>query len=251
MDEYFLSDDPPNAVLDNLVGELASDLLMSLHIAYGDELENTSDGEEKELSDCGGCKIASHQKHLSRYESFPPAGKPTSPLSSDKDDEESESESQEQFLNEHALLKLVSAMKGSREKQGATLRKLRVTWAPDVYDPIPTSVSHAPRRSTRQHKASRKDKRHGKKGHKGKDSPRGSSSSDGKDKRKKKRKHLSAQAPMSSNTCYKSMDTGNGIVNLKPDQVEKYGMGILDTSCGDSFLKMSMVKAHYPLAEAL
>ncbi|EPS68092.1 hypothetical protein M569_06684 [Genlisea aurea] len=36
--------------------------------------------------------------------------------------------------------KLVSAIKGSREKQG----KQSVTWAPDVYDPIPTSVSHVP-----------------------------------------------------------------------------------------------------------
>lgn len=32
---------------------------------------------------------------------------------------------------------LVSAMKGGRGP-----RKLRVKWAPEVYDPIPTSVSH-------------------------------------------------------------------------------------------------------------
>ncbi|KAK4759632.1 hypothetical protein SAY87_022763 [Trapa incisa] len=250
MDESFLSVKPPNNVLDKLVGELASDLHMSLL------LDNPSDGEEKELSDCGGSKITSHQKNLSRYVSFPPPWKTMSPLSSHKDDEEPESASQELFLNEHAPLKLISAMKGSREKQGTTQRKLKVTWAPDVYDPIPTSVSHAPRRSTRQHKASRKDKRHGKKGHKGKDSPRGSgsgskdSSSDGKDKRKKKKKH-SAQPSMSSSSCYKSPHAGNGVLVLKPDQVENCGMGILDTSCGDSFLKMSLAKAHYPLAEAL
>ncbi|KAI3743389.1 hypothetical protein L1987_61097 [Smallanthus sonchifolius] len=41
-------------------------------------------------------------------------------------------------------LKLVSAMKGSREKQRAgPPQKLTVKWAPEVYDPVPTSVSHA------------------------------------------------------------------------------------------------------------
>lgn len=148
----------------------------------------------------------------------------------------------------------MSAMKGSCEKQGATQRKLRVTWAPDVYDPIPTSVSHALRRSTRQQKASRKDKKHGKRGHKGKDSSRGSgskdSSSDGKDKRKKKKKH-SVQTPVSSNSCDKLPDSGSVVLDPKPDQVENYGMGIFDNSCGDNFLKISLTKAHYSLAEAL
>ena len=39
-------------------------------------------------------------------------------------------------------MKLVSAMKGSREKSGASPppKKLSVKWAPDVYDPVPTSV---------------------------------------------------------------------------------------------------------------
>ncbi|KAI3677097.1 hypothetical protein L1987_86717 [Smallanthus sonchifolius] len=41
-------------------------------------------------------------------------------------------------------LKLVSAVKGSREKQRTgPPQKLTVKWAPEVYDPVPTSVSHA------------------------------------------------------------------------------------------------------------
>ncbi|XP_073275857.1 uncharacterized protein [Primulina huaijiensis] len=40
--------------------------------------------------------------------------------------------------------KLVSAMKGNREKQGIPTKKLSVTWASDVYDPVPASVSHFP-----------------------------------------------------------------------------------------------------------
>lgn len=38
----------------------------------------------------------------------------------------------------------VSAIKGSREKRGATPpQKLTVKWSPDVYDPVPNSVSHS------------------------------------------------------------------------------------------------------------
>lgn len=39
-------------------------------------------------------------------------------------------------------LKLVSAMKGSREKRGIRVEKLSVSWAADVYDPPVTSQSH-------------------------------------------------------------------------------------------------------------
>ncbi|XP_039044437.1 uncharacterized protein LOC120183917 [Hibiscus syriacus] len=38
--------------------------------------------------------------------------------------------------------KLVSALKGSREKRGKTWKKRSVTWASDVYDPPPTSLLH-------------------------------------------------------------------------------------------------------------
>ncbi|XP_073066591.1 uncharacterized protein [Primulina eburnea] len=40
--------------------------------------------------------------------------------------------------------KIVSAMKGSREMQGIETKKLSVTWAPDVYDPVPTAASRVP-----------------------------------------------------------------------------------------------------------
>ncbi|GAB2272471.1 hypothetical protein Dimus_007295 [Dionaea muscipula] len=45
---------------------------------------------------------------------------------------------------------LVSALKGSREKEGAPPRKLSVSWAPDVYDPPPTSLSHSPKKKSQQ-----------------------------------------------------------------------------------------------------
>ncbi|XP_031396750.1 uncharacterized protein LOC116207796 [Punica granatum] len=153
---------------------------------------------------------------------------------------------------ELAPLKLVSAMKGSREKLGAAQRKLKVTWAPDVYDPPPTSVSHVVRRGTKQQKLSRKDKR----GHKGKDFSRGRGSKDssngaaGKDKKKKKKKQF-GQTPSSSSTSYILLDASSSVLDPKPDQVENLDMGILDTSCGSSFLKISLTKPNYPVAEAL
>ncbi|KAK6140274.1 hypothetical protein DH2020_025970 [Rehmannia glutinosa] len=78
-------------------------------------------------------------------------------------------------------LKLVSALKGSREKQGTPPKKLSVTWAPDVYDPIPTSVSHVPSSKNQRYygKKSRKYKQKG-----GSKSLRGSRGKDTKQGRK-------------------------------------------------------------------
>ncbi|GMH30101.1 hypothetical protein Nepgr_031944 [Nepenthes gracilis] len=45
--------------------------------------------------------------------------------------------------------KLVSAMKGSHEKEGSHPRKLNVSWAPDVFDPPPTAASHTLKNTTR------------------------------------------------------------------------------------------------------
>ncbi|KNA13028.1 hypothetical protein SOVF_120390 [Spinacia oleracea] len=56
--------------------------------------------------------------------------------------------------------KLVSALKGGREKEGVPPRKLSVSWAPDVYDPPPTSVSHYPKKRSQQQ--SKSNKKHGK-----------------------------------------------------------------------------------------
>ncbi|XP_071690563.1 uncharacterized protein [Rutidosis leptorrhynchoides] len=56
-------------------------------------------------------------------------------------------------------LPLVSAMKGSREKRGITPpQKLTVKWDPDVYDPIPSSVSHVVTKNKPQ-KQSKKNSR--------------------------------------------------------------------------------------------
>ncbi|XP_073301002.1 uncharacterized protein [Primulina huaijiensis] len=49
-----------------------------------------------------------------------------------------------------AALKLVSALKGSREKEGKQTGECRVSWAPDVYDP--PSAEHFSTTSNQRHK---------------------------------------------------------------------------------------------------
>lgn len=57
-----------------------------------------------------------------------------------------------------ANLNLVSAFKGSREKEGNPAKESRVSWAPDVYDPPPTSEDHFTTNKTERHKSEHKVK---------------------------------------------------------------------------------------------
>ncbi|XP_031487742.1 uncharacterized protein LOC116255837 isoform X1 [Nymphaea colorata] len=60
-------------------------------------------------------------------------------------------------------IKLVSAMKGGRERHGILQEwKPRVTWAPDVVDPPVTSVSHTVRSHPRPRSKKEKKHKHGK-----------------------------------------------------------------------------------------
>lgn len=146
---------------------------------------------------------------------------------------------------------LVSAMKGGREKHGGMPRKLSVSWAPDVYDPTPTSMSHTVRGgggggggSKKQQKAkNRKNWKNGKKGQKGNYSRGGS----GKDK-KQSRSKVSG----TSNGCYRSMDTREAMTE-QSNEFDHLTIGSPDSQsyCGTSFLKNSLASMHYPVAEAL
>lgn len=140
-----------------------------------------------------------------------------------------------------APLKLVSAIKGSREKQGSLPRKLTVTWAPDVYDPIPTSVSHVPNKG-QSHKSGKK--KNGK--NKQKNNGKSSRGSKGRDK-KQARKHggssqISCHPLDDSNITASSSEVQSSIVD--------YDVGSPDPFCGSSFLKNTITKLHFPVAEA-
>lgn len=83
--------------------------------------------------------------------------------------------------------KLVSAFKGSREKEGLLDREVRVTWAPDVYDPPVTSDDHFLQDKSEKHKGENK-KQKGKQKREGKSPREGKGKGKGKDK-KQTRKH--------------------------------------------------------------
>ncbi|KAF5954349.1 hypothetical protein HYC85_007205 [Camellia sinensis] len=143
--------------------------------------------------------------------------------------------------------KLVSAMKGSREKQGMTPpEKLTVRWAPDVYDPPPSiSTSTSGKIKKPQPKSESKryyDYKNGKNKQKGKPS-KGSSSKD----KKHVRKHSG-----SSNKYYQMLDNDDRVVDYNEPCGESggFGVGSPNSYCGSSFLKKSVRELHFSIAEA-
>ncbi|KAF7818523.1 BRI1-KD interacting protein [Senna tora] len=132
-------------------------------------------------------------------------------------------------------LKLVSAMKGGREKQGLRM-KLNVKWAPDVYDPIPTSVSHSVI-SNKHHKSRNK------KSEKNVKSKRGSYARgvSGKDKQFRR-------ATGTSDKCYRSL------VSRNKAKESSIGLDTFDANqdpfCGTSFLNKPVTREHFSVAEA-
>lgn len=224
-----------HAVGDVLVDELESNLSRFASLKDVEEETYTSDGDDNSDAEEGYEPYGSQPVKKGHDNS-------SSMAPSDEEDNEPETGLQllfpEEFprLNSTRLL-IVSAMKGSREKQGVSPRKLTVSWAPDVYDPIPNSLSHSVK--SKQKKSSRKDrdkdnnhnKKNGKKGQKG-------SSSKGLGGKDKKQFRKSGGR---SDKCYKTMDA--------PEDTD-FGVGSPDY-CGSSFLKNSGAKFHYSVAEAL
>ncbi|KAL4605152.1 hypothetical protein ACB092_09G008600 [Castanea dentata] len=205
--------------------------------------EPASDGHEGE-EDIHEWKATCPKKHLIKAETFPYPKLRLPPNSSSdeegEEDEEPETVSQglhSEESNDHAYsrsislptpLKLVSAMKGSRRTEGIPPKKLPVKWAPDVYDPRPTLMSHSVKnKSSQKYKNNKKndkknEKKNGKKGHK--NSSHGIS---GKDKKQ------SRKAAKGSN------------------EFEVFEVGSSNPHCGNSFLRKSHTEMHYPVAEAL
>ncbi|XP_055812386.1 uncharacterized protein LOC129882212 [Solanum dulcamara] len=158
-------------------------------------------------------------------------------------------------ISSPTTLKLVSAIKGSREKQGKPPKKLSVTWAPDVYDPIPTAVSHVPNKVQRHRSDHRKNGKN-----KQKSNGKSSRGSKGKDK-KQGRKHGGSTKrsyhPLEDNhimTCSSFHSLEDNITahssGLQTGAMD-YDIGSTpDPFCGSSFLKKSVTKLHFPVAKA-
>jgi hypothetical protein len=143
--------------------------------------------------------------------------------------------------------KLVSSMKGGREKP---LEKKSVTWAPDVYDPVPTSVSHLLTNKSQRHhhhrsSSSSSSKKHSKSSskHKG-SSSKTSSRSSGKDKKKQSHRASSSRSYKEERVHGADFYNSNSALDFDvANSPESY--------CGTSFLKETLVsKLHFSVAEA-
>ncbi|KAI9153270.1 hypothetical protein LWI28_008624 [Acer negundo] len=227
-----------------------------LHIQDSFE-RNTSEGDnindvEEGIEDLKLNETKPGQKGLCKSNTFPSAGKVLLSAGSDEDgDEEPDTALQQMFSNEpmHSPhrsislptpLKLVSAMKGSREKLGAAPMKLTVKWAPDVYDPPPTIVSHTVNRSKKQQKLKKEGRNSKQKS--GKKWQKGNSSRGSKNKQYRKNAGCTEKG-------YNSLGAHDR-VELS-DDLHDFDVGGPDSYCGSSFLKQSLTNLHYSVAEAL
>ncbi|XP_041999372.1 uncharacterized protein LOC121748882 [Salvia splendens] len=156
----------------------------------------------------------------------------------DSNDSDKSSDNLPDATSSGTLSKLASAMKGSREKQGIPPKKLSVTWAPDVYDPIPTSVSHVP--SSRNQYIRSNSKKYGKNKQKG--GGKSSRGGKGKDKDKKQaRKNGGTTTKVKSTASFSEPEAG----------IPGFNVISTDAFCGSSFLKESVQNLHFPVAEAM
>ncbi|OIT01221.1 PREDICTED: uncharacterized protein LOC109229523 [Nicotiana attenuata] len=248
------------------VNDLGHHLSESLNIEDGEDLidkdnSNTLEEDGSEDIDANGTGIVDSEKGLIKSATFPCSSMSTPPseLVYGQKEQEVDANSTDlpysRSISLPTTLKLVSAIKGSREKQGKSPRKLSVTWAPDVYDPIPTAVSHVPNKGQR-HRSD--NKRSGK--NKQKSNGKSSRASKSKDKKQGRKHGGSAKRSYHHledshiTTCSGFHSLGDNITahssGLQPSTVD-YDIGNTpDPFCGSSFLKKSVTKLHFPVAEA-
>ncbi|KAK4272955.1 hypothetical protein QN277_021440 [Acacia crassicarpa] len=249
---------PANAAYNNFINNLESSFSESLHIQDDQESENLLDGTcDCDVVEClcGGFEqqdVELNKKCLNRCATLPGPDMMLPSSSSDAEDEKANTSLTESLSQQSAHqtysrsislptpLKLVSAMKGSREKQGGLHMKLTVKWAPDVYDPVPTLLSHTVKNRKQQKSRNKKnDKKNGKKGHQ-----KGNSSRGGRDKK------LFRKTSGTSDLCYKLPDSRDKVIENSSD-FDAIDVSTQESYCGTSFLKNSLTKVHFSVAEAL
>ncbi|KAH1084503.1 hypothetical protein J1N35_024264 [Gossypium stocksii] len=148
------------------------------------------------------------------------------------------------FVSLPTPMKLVSALKGSRAKQGILPKKRSVTWAPNVYDPPPTSLLHMIR-NKRQHKLKRNNndkKKTGRKGLKGTKSTRGNIGGKG--------IKQTRRGSESSYRWFKELVVEDRVVNTA-NEIDNFIVDKPDAYCGSGFLTQSSTGMYYSVAEAL
>uniref|UniRef100_A0A7N0UA30 Uncharacterized protein n=1 Tax=Kalanchoe fedtschenkoi TaxID=63787 RepID=A0A7N0UA30_KALFE len=202
-----------------ILDKLGKTVEKSLHIADNSQEEDDSD-EELSGNVFGNIRVdefKSEGERKSKHVAFPsPGDLPPSDGSSDEEYEElglhpninhslvfSESEDEgPSYVCEICLpdpSTLVPALRGSHKKQSSAPKERRVSWSPEVYDPIPKEVSYAVK--SKQKKQPKSEKKTGKEKHKGN---KASSTKDKKQDKKQVRKNAgsSGRGQKSSDADY-------------------------------------------------
>ncbi|KAK7355655.1 hypothetical protein VNO80_14915 [Phaseolus coccineus] len=234
-----------SVVHDYVISKLEGTFIESLHIQDAQKFEHASEVDSTDIFyvEENFCRDFEPQetkleiKCLKECSTFP---YPDMILPSTSSDEEADKSLSKQSPRQsyscsvslEAPPKLVSAMKGSREKEGGSQTKLTVKWAPDVYDPLPTLSSHTVKNKKQQKARIRKsEKKNGKKSQKVINYSRRSSC---KDKQYRNRWVHSGDEVFEAST---------EVDDLKVADHVSY--------CATSYLKTSVTKVHWPIGEAM
>ncbi|KAJ1416872.1 hypothetical protein SESBI_17029 [Sesbania bispinosa] len=249
---------PVDAVDDNIISKLESTFGESLHIEDAQKPAHVSEGDD--IDNChvgeGSLRGAFEQqetklkmKCLENCSAFHYADMmlPSSSSGGEVDTSLTESISKESPHQSYpysvslpAPPKLVSAMKGNREKQGRAQMKLTVKWAPDVYDPVPTLLSHTVK--SKKHQKSRikkSEKKNGKKGHKVNYSKRGS----GKDKKQYRNRWLES-------SDLRWLESSDSMIETCTE-LDDLGVVSHDSYHGTGYFKKPVTESHCHVGEAL
>ncbi|KAL9677793.1 hypothetical protein QQ045_015629 [Rhodiola kirilowii] len=189
------------------VGKLGKSMEKSLYVDKADEEEEDESDEEVSGNVFGHIRVdefKSEGERLSKHVAFPSPGDLPPSGSSDEEFDElgvqpninhslvcSESEDEgptyvcEIYLPDPSSL--VPAVRGSREKQGSSPKERRVSWSPEVYDPIPKEVSYAVK--SKQKKQPKSEKKTGKEKQKGNKASKASITKDTKQNKKQTQKN--------------------------------------------------------------
>lgn len=162
----------------------------------------------------------------------------------DADDAPKDAHTYQRSVSLPTPVKLISAMKGSRQKNGlpSPRENPHIKWAEDVYDPPVTSVSHSVNNSyKRQPNPRKKDKSKQKQKQKGRS--------------KKKTKNANQNPAVMQTPEPEDLGTSTaGEAPADPGKLETeildYGMSSQDAKCGSSFLLETVAKMHFSTAEA-
>ncbi|XP_008807744.2 uncharacterized protein LOC103720010 [Phoenix dactylifera] len=225
--------------------------------------EETRDSKEIETcqESCGSVSLdANKLKSLNKCATFPCSSEAqldTLPIKGSNEESSTEVQGQpsstfkspaySRSMSLPTSLKLVSAMKGGRAQNGVSPTvKLQVKWAPEVYDPPATSLSHTVKKSHHQRPKAKKKDNHKNKHNKGRSS-RGSGL-------ERKRANQSSIGTVSNPLDMRFPVAGDRLLldrfGKSNAEALEYAVSTRESKCGGGFLREALAKVNLSTAEA-